>query len=77
MSKLPSISGEKAVKCFERLGYQVVRQRGSHIRLHHEFDKSKKLLTVPRHKVLGKGLLRKLIRDAEITIEDLLQILDD
>lgn len=74
MSKLPSISGDKAVKCFERLGYEVVRQRGSHIRLHH---KSKKPLSIPRHKTLGKGLLRKLMRDAEITIEDLLQILDD
>lgn len=77
MSKLPLISGDKAVKCFERLGYEVVRQRGSHIRLHHKSDKSKRPLTIPRHKTLGKGLLRKLIRDAEITIEDLLQILDD
>ena len=77
MSKLPLISGDKAVKCFERLGYEVVRQRGSHIRLHHNFDKSKHPLTIPRHKVLGKGLLRKLIRDAEITPEDLLRILTD
>ncbi len=29
MSKLPIISGEKAVKCFEKLGYVVVRQKGS------------------------------------------------
>jgi predicted RNA binding protein YcfA (HicA-like mRNA interferase family) len=73
MSKLPSISGDKAVKCFERLGYEVVRQRGSHIRLHH---KSKNPLSIPRHKTLGKGLLRKLIRDAEITLEDLMRILN-
>ncbi|MDP2940220.1 MAG: type II toxin-antitoxin system HicA family toxin [Candidatus Omnitrophota bacterium] len=32
MPKLPAISGDKAVKCFEKLGYQVVRQHGSHIR---------------------------------------------
>ena len=75
MFKLPLISGDKAVKCFEGLGYEVVRQRGSHIRLHHKFDKSKRPLTIPRHKVLGKGLLRKLIRDAEITPEDLSRIL--
>jgi len=54
MPKLPSISGEQVVKCFEKLGYQVVRQRGSHIRMHHEFDKSKKPITIPRHKILGK-----------------------
>ncbi len=42
MPKLPSISGEQAVKCFEKLGYQVIRQRGSHIQMHHKFDKTKK-----------------------------------
>jgi len=69
MSKLPIISGEKAVKCFEKLGYVVVRQKGSHIRMWHKSDKSKKPLTIPQHKVLGKGLLRKLVRDAEISVE--------
>ena len=75
MPKLPAISGEKAVNCFEKLGYQIVRQHGSHIRLHHQFNKNKKPLTIPRHKSLGKGLLRKLIRDAEITLEQLIDLL--
>jgi len=56
MNKLPVISGEKAVKCFEKLGYVVARQKGSHTRMWHT-DKSKKPLTIPKHKVLGKGLL--------------------
>ena len=72
MPKLPSISGEQAVRCFEKLGYEIIRQRGSHIRLHH---KRKKPLTIPRHKTLGRGLLRKLIRDAAIDIEELLKLL--
>lgn len=75
MPKLPSISGHEAIKCFEKLGYQIVRQRGSHARLHHKSDASKRPLTVPKHKSLGKGLLRKLIRDAEISIEELLGLL--
>ena len=74
MPKLPILSGVQAVKCFEKLGYQVVRQHGSHIRLRHKFDKNKKPLTIPRHKTLGKGLLRKLIRDADISIEILINI---
>ena len=61
MRKLPVLSGDQAVKCFQKLGYQITRQRGSHIRLHHKSDKNKKPLTVPRHKELGRGLLRKLI----------------
>ncbi|MFH0862746.1 MAG: type II toxin-antitoxin system HicA family toxin [Candidatus Altiarchaeota archaeon] len=67
---LPVISGRDAVKKFARLGYAVVRQRGSHIRLEHASDKVRKKLTVPDHKTLGPGLLRKLIRDAEITVDE-------
>ena len=68
--KLPIISGKDAVKVFEKLDYSMVRQTGSHIRMKHNLDKSKKPLTIPNHKVLGKGLLRKLLRDAELTVED-------
>lgn len=74
MPKLPIISGDKAVKCFKRLGYGVSRQKGSHLRMHHKFDKKKKPLTIPRHKELGRGLLRKLTRDAEISIEQLIDL---
>lgn len=75
MPRLLSISGDKAIKCFEKLGYQVTRQRGSHIRMHHKFDSNKKPLTIPRHKTLGKGLIRKLMRDAEVTLEQLLELI--
>ncbi|MFZ3060572.1 MAG: type II toxin-antitoxin system HicA family toxin [Candidatus Methanoperedens sp.] len=68
--KLPVVSGKDAVKAFGKLGYVTVRQTGSHIRMKHQSDSSKKPLTIPNHKVVGKGLLRKLLRDAEITIED-------
>ncbi|WP_083838655.1 type II toxin-antitoxin system HicA family toxin [Methanofollis liminatans] len=69
MTGLPVISGDSAIRSFEKLGYQVVRQRGSHVRLVHP-DQSKKPLTIPRHEVLGKGLLRKLLRDADISPEE-------
>lgn len=75
MPKLPSLSGDEVIKCFEKLGYHIIRQRGSHVRLRHKVDKSKKPLTIPKHKTLGKGLLRKLIRDAEITVDNLLEII--
>lgn len=75
MPKLPLVSGDQAVKAFKKLGYKVVRQRGSHIRMHHLFDKSKNPLTIPRHQMLGKGLIRKLLRDAKITPEDFTNLL--
>lgn len=75
MPKLPQLSGTQVVKCFEKMGYKTIRQRGSHIRMHHVTDTGKKPLTIPNHKTLGKGLLRKLIRDAELTIGELLKLL--
>lgn len=41
----------------------------------HRSDKSKKPLTIPKHKVLGKGLLRKLLRDSEISVEEFNKLL--
>jgi predicted RNA binding protein YcfA (HicA-like mRNA interferase family) len=73
--KLPVVSGKGAVRAFGKLGYVTVRPSGSHIRMKHLSDVSKKPLTVPNHKVVGRGLLRKLLRDAEISIEDFWNLL--
>ncbi len=75
MSKLPSISAKEAIKVFEKLGYQIIRQKGSHIRMCHEINKNKRPLTIPNHKIIGRGLLRKLLRDTRLTVEDLLKLL--
>jgi len=72
MPKIPPISGKVVVKALEKIGYYVVRQRGSHIRLHH---KNRWPVTIPNHKILGKGLLRKIFRDAELTTEEFLKLL--
>jgi len=69
MPKLPAVSGEEAVRFFKKIGYEIKRQKGSHVRLHHKFDPKKKPLTIPRHKELGKGLLHKILRDAELSLE--------
>ena len=75
MPKLPIISGKQAVTVFKKMNYRVVRQKGSHIRMRHGLDANKRPLTVPDHKVLGKGLLRKLLRDAELTVDDFIKFL--
>ena len=73
--KLPVISGKEAVKAFEKLGYAPVRQTGSHIRMKHISDSSKTPISIPNHKVLGKGLLRKFLRDADITVEEFIKLI--
>lgn len=72
MPKLPVISGKIAINAFIKIGYKVERQRGSHIRLS---CPHKKPLTVPNHRVIGKGLLRKLLRNAGLSIDDFIELL--
>ncbi len=64
------------MQAFQRLGYEVVRQRGSHIRLRHPTDPAKPPLTVPNHQTLKPGLLRRLIRDARIEVDEFQRLLD-
>ena len=55
MTKLGGISGKKAIKKFQKLGYQVVRQKGSHARLKNLENKTYKSITVPIHRELKKN----------------------
>jgi predicted RNA binding protein YcfA (HicA-like mRNA interferase family) len=73
MPKLPRISGREAVQAFEKAGWEVARQRGSHIVLIK--PGSIYTLSIPMHRVLGPGLLRDQIRKAELTIEEFIELL--
>ncbi len=73
MPALPVLSGRKVVRAFERLGWQVARQRGSHIVLVKDGEIA--TLSVPDHKETAKGTLRSLIRTAGITVEEFISAL--
>ena len=68
MSKLPIISGLKAVKAFSKLGWKPIRQKGSHIILMRE--DSDVTLIIPLHDTLKRGLLHSLLKDANITQDE-------
>ena len=74
MSVLPRVSGREAVAAFRRLGYEIDRQRGSHIILRHR-DPPFRRLTVPDHRDVAKGTLRALIREAGISVEEFAELL--
>ena len=61
MPKLPQVSGSQLVKLLQSLGYEVVRQRGSHIRLKKITALGEHAITVPAHKVIAKGTLSDII----------------
>ena len=68
MPALPVLSGRKAVRAFEKLGWQVARQRGSHIIMVREDETA--TLSIPNHKEVARGTLRSLIRSAGITVDE-------
>ena len=73
MARLPVISGDEAIKVFQRAGWVVRRQVGSHVTL----DKEGEIptLSVPRDRELDKGLLRRLIKDAGLSVRQFVGLL--
>ena len=61
-------SGDEAVRKFQKVGWTAVRQKGSHVMM----TKSgyQWTLSIPQHKELGPGILRKLIKQANLPIEE-------
>ena len=66
MPELQHISGNEAINVFERMGFQVVRQRGSHVVLR----KDDRGCVIPLHKELAVGTLRNAIKQVAITDAD-------
>lgn len=73
MPSLPALSGREVVRAFERLGWTVARQRGSHIIMVKAGEMA--TLSVPDHREVAKGTLRSLIRAANLTVEGFAAVL--
>lgn len=67
MPYLPILSGREIIKALAKVGHRPVRQRGSHIRLS---CSGKRSVTVPDYKAVSRGLLQKILRDAELSAEE-------
>lgn len=68
MPKLPHISGKQCIKALEKLGFQVVRQKGSHLIL----KKGATGCVVPLHKELKIGTLSGILKQAGVEIDQFL-----
>ena len=68
MSDLPRISGDEAIKVFKRLGFEKVRQRGSHVVLR----RGDSGCVLPRHKEVAVGTLRSALKQAGVSSEEFL-----
>ena len=74
MVRLPVVSGREVVRALERVGYEVDRQKGSHIVMRHT-DPPYRRVTVPDHKEVAKGTLRAILRAVGVTREEFGELL--
>lgn len=75
MSKLPLITAKELIKLLKEIGFDVIRQRGSHIFLSHPDGRT---TLIPMHpgETISRGLLTKIIKeDVKIAKEDFLNLL--
>jgi predicted RNA binding protein YcfA (HicA-like mRNA interferase family) len=75
MSSLIVLSGKELCKFLMKLGYEIDHQTGSHLILRQNIYPNRRL-TVPNHKEIAKGTLRKIIRDAGLTLDEFNNLLD-
>jgi predicted RNA binding protein YcfA (HicA-like mRNA interferase family) len=68
MPTLPRLSGKEVVRVFEKLGWEIARQKGSHVIM--VKDDNVATLSVPDHKEVAKGTLRSLIRSSGLTVAE-------
>lgn len=73
MGRLANISGKDAVKAFQKVGWIIRGQVGSHLVLTKPGIRAN--LTVPQHAELAPGTLRGLIKISGITVDEFLALL--
>ncbi|WP_304511698.1 type II toxin-antitoxin system HicA family toxin [Desulfobacula sp.] len=74
MTQYPSLQGKQLVKILKKKKFSVIRVKGSHNFLRHSDGRC---TVVPVHsgETIGPGLLSKILRDCEITRDDLLKLI--
>ena len=73
MSRLPAVSGAECVKALGKVGFVAYRQRGSHITVVRASPPAQ--TTVPNHRELDRGLLRAIIRQAGLSVDEFIALL--
>jgi len=71
MPSLPQVSGEQAIRALQRLGFEVARQRGSHVVLRRDSFGC----VVPKHRELKAGTLHGVLKQAGVTADEFINAL--
>jgi predicted RNA binding protein YcfA (HicA-like mRNA interferase family) len=74
MPKLPQISGKDLCKILEKIGFEKIQGKGSHVRYKHS-DGRRTVVPVHGNEKLGKGLLREILKQIKLTKEEFVELL--
>ena len=75
MPTMPRISGKEMLKILALFGFEVIRQKGSHVVLKKKTQVGELGTVVPMHKELAEGTIRGILKQAKIEVDDFLKTL--
>jgi len=75
MAKLPVLSARELLRALSRAGFEVVAQRGSHIRLKGTRASQNRVVIVPNHPEIAVGTLSSILRQAALSRDELFELL--
>ena len=73
MTKLPRISSRECIKALLKIGFEIDRQKGSHVILYRDNAYAK--VIVPENRELPSGTLRAIIKSIDLTVDEFIELL--
>lgn len=77
MSNIPQVSGKETIKAFQKIGFIIISQKGSHVKLARLLTGQKQTVIIPMmHRVINKGTLRNgILKPINLTLEEFRKLL--
>ncbi len=74
MQKLPILSGHKIIKILSSIGFNVVGQKGSHVRMKKKMQTNVWIVVVPLHNETSIGTYKSILKQAGLTKEEFIRL---
>jgi predicted RNA binding protein YcfA (HicA-like mRNA interferase family) len=75
MTKVPSLNYDQVIRALRRDGWVIVRQRGSHVRLHKPTSAETLKIVIPAHRPIKRSTLSHILKQARLDLDRFLQLL--
>jgi len=75
MSIVPILRAREVIALLQRIGFRIISQKGSHVKLQHFINKTRQVIIPFHNKDLKRGTLLSILRQAKISLQDFLNLL--